>query len=47
MKKTKDEFKKRCVEVDKYLDALSLLDKGNCQLTCTDKKKTDKGKIDK
>lgn len=36
MKKTKDEFKKRCVEVDKYLDALLLLDKGNCQLTCTD-----------
>lgn len=33
---TKDEYHKRKSEVEKYLEATSLLDKGNCEIVCTD-----------
>lgn len=34
MKKTKNEFQRRCLEVNKYIDVMSLLDKGNCDIIC-------------
>jgi len=34
MKKTKNEFRRRCLEVNKYIDVMSLLDKGNCDILC-------------
>lgn len=36
MKKTKEEFIKRCNEVNKYLEAMSMLDMGDCRILCQD-----------
>ena len=36
MKTTKEEYIRRKKEVDKYLSATSLLDRGHCEITCTD-----------
>ena len=36
METTKTEYTRRKSEVDKYIEATALLDKGACEIVCTD-----------